>query len=127
LPLSQIVRLAASPDRGPFRGTGILATHDLPRRSGPADTGRLVAVKIVTVRVKGPIGPAMSQVFEDLEVRTETVLSGSLIDDASLHGLLARVRDLGLEVVDVHVADKSPSRQPTHDDDTIDAARPGPH
>jgi hypothetical protein len=85
-------------------------------------------VKYVTVRLKGPIGPAMSQVFEDLEVRTETVLTGSLIDDASLHGLLARVRDLGLEVVDVHVADNTRARQPMHDGgDTLDGARPGRH
>lgn len=85
-------------------------------------------MKYVTVRLKGPIGPAMSQVFEDLEVRTETVLTGSLIDDASLHGLLARVRDLGLEVVDVHVADNTRARQPMHDGgDRLDGARPRRH
>jgi hypothetical protein len=85
-------------------------------------------VKYVTVRLKGPIGPAMTQVFEELDVRTETVLSGSLIDDASLHGILARVRDLGLEVVDVHVADTPRSRQLPHDgDEMLDASRPGRH
>jgi hypothetical protein len=100
----------------------------MQRRSGATGTVRSVAVKYVTVRLKGPIGPTMSQVFDDLEVRTETVLSGSLVDDASLHGLLARVRDLGLEVVDVHVADNPRPRQPMHDgDDTLDAARPGRH
>jgi hypothetical protein len=70
----------------------------------------------------------MSHVFEDLDVRTETVLSGPLVDDASLHGILARVRDLGLEVVDVHVADDPRPPQPMHDgDDTFDAARTGRH
>jgi hypothetical protein len=100
----------------------------MQRRSGATGTVRSVAVKYVTVRLKGPIGPAMTQAFEDLDVRTETVLSGSLIDDASLHGILARVRDLGLEVVDVHVADNPRPRQPVRDgDDTLDAARPGHH
>jgi hypothetical protein len=103
-------------------------TLGVQRRSRPTGTARSVAVKYVTVRLKGPIGPAMTQVFEDLDVRTETVLSGSLIDDASLHGILARVRDLGLEVVDVHVADNPRPRQPGHDGDgTLDAARPSRH
>ena len=56
------------------------------------------------VRVVGRVGPAASEVFADFGVRVEptaTVLSGAL-DQAALHGLLVRVRDLGLELVDVH-------------------------
>ena len=56
------------------------------------------------VRVVGRVGPAASELFADLGVRVEptaTVLSGAL-DQAALHGLIARVRSLGLELVDVH-------------------------
>ena len=55
------------------------------------------------VRVLGKVGPAALQGFADFDVHVEptaTVLSGAL-DQATLHGLLTRVRDLGLELVDV--------------------------
>ena len=56
------------------------------------------------MHVVGRVGPAASEVFADFGVRVEptaTVLSGAL-DQAALHGLIARVRGLGLELVDVH-------------------------
>ena len=55
------------------------------------------------VRVLGRVGPAACHAFADFAVQAEptaTVLSGTL-DQAALHGLIARVRDLGLELVDV--------------------------
>jgi len=50
------------------------------------------------------MGPTIASAFDGMAVRTESVMSGELLDDAALHGLLERLRDLGLQVVDVHVS-----------------------
>jgi hypothetical protein len=55
------------------------------------------------IRVTGSIGPAAQEAFGGLAIDTEppsTVLSGEL-DQAALHGLIDRVRALGLELVDI--------------------------
>ena len=69
---------------------------------------RLAVVRVglvhVEVRVKGAIGPTIASAFDDVAVRTESVLSGDLVGDGSLHGLLERVRAMGLQVIDVHVS-----------------------
>jgi wyosine [tRNA(Phe)-imidazoG37] synthetase (radical SAM superfamily) len=57
------------------------------------------------IRVKGHIGDSWSSWFEGLTIRREeggeTVLSGTLVDEAALHGVLMKIRDLGLPLVEV--------------------------
>jgi hypothetical protein len=57
------------------------------------------------IRVEGHIGSSWSSWFEGLTIRCEengeTVLTGPLPDEAALHGVLVRVRDLGLPLVEV--------------------------
>ena len=47
--------------------------------------------------------------FDDLDLTHEddatTSLTGPVQDQAQLHGLLARIRDLGLTLISVHVLD----------------------
>jgi hypothetical protein len=72
--------------------------------------GGIVAQATYQIRVVGTLDSAARDAFEDLVVETEptlTVLRGQL-DQAALHGLLDRVRALGLELVDVRRA--SPER-----------------
>lgn len=58
----------------------------------------------VRIRVHGPIGPSMAAAFDDdLDLRTETVITGSVPDDAAVHGLLGRLQGFGLSVLDVQV------------------------
>jgi hypothetical protein len=56
------------------------------------------------IRVRGAIGDAVLHRFEEFDVEVEpveTVLSGPVRDQAELHGLLARIESLGLELVEV--------------------------
>jgi hypothetical protein len=56
---------------------------------------------IYEIRIRGAVGSRTASAFEGMEVRTETVLRGAMDDQAALHGVLDRLRDLGLELLDV--------------------------
>jgi len=53
------------------------------------------------IRIRGALSARMRSAFEPMTACTETVLRGRVEDQAALHGLLERVRDLGLELLDV--------------------------
>ena len=56
------------------------------------------------IRVNGRVSPAQLERFEDMETEAgpvETVLHGPIRDQAELHGLLDRVKTLGLELIEV--------------------------
>ena len=59
----------------------------------------------VEIRVKGRIDEHWSDWFEGLTVthtgESDTVLTGSVVDQAALYGLLTRLRDLGLTLLSV--------------------------
>ena len=63
----------------------------------------------VEIRVKGQIDEHWSEWFDDLTIthtdQNETVLTGPVVDQAALHGLLAKLRDLGLPIVSVNLSE----------------------
>jgi hypothetical protein len=62
------------------------------------------------IRVKGILDRRWTGWFEGLQVSTdgdETVIAGLVADQASLHGLLNKVRDLGLFLISVRHLDGS--------------------
>ena len=74
------------------------------------------------IRVKGHLDGRWSEWFGGLEITNlengETMFSGNIVDQAALHGVLAKVRDLNLALV--AVSSESPERQ----DLAIRTARP---
>ena len=55
------------------------------------------------IRVKGYLALSRSETFDGMQVTLtpdgETTLSGAVADQAALHGLLARIRDLNLTLI----------------------------
>jgi hypothetical protein len=62
----------------------------------------------VEIRVQGQIDETWSEWFGGLTIvhtdEGETTLTGSVTDEAALHGLLAKIRDLGLQLLSVNRA-----------------------
>jgi hypothetical protein len=64
------------------------------------------------ITVRGVAGPWVRGVFDDTEVSVvgdTTVLRRPGADQAALHGLLRRIQDLGLELLDVHRESAEPA------------------
>jgi hypothetical protein len=55
------------------------------------------------IRVEGHLGPGWSEWFAGMTLTHtdtgDTLLSGPVVDQAALHGLLAKIRDLNLTLV----------------------------
>ena len=68
------------------------------------------------IRLKGHLEPRWADWFDGLTLTQErdgtTVLSGSVVDQAALHGLLAKIRDLGLPLLGVRVVDDGGTAHP---------------
>ena len=70
---------------------------------------------IFEIRIKGHLGQQWKDWFEGLTISLEddgdTLLKGPVVDQAALHGLLKKVRDLGMPLVSVDPV-KSDHRDP---------------
>jgi hypothetical protein len=72
---------------------------------------------IYQIRVKGHLDSQWTDWFEGLTITLEedgdTLLTGPVSDQAALHGLLKKVRDLGLSLLSVNqVPSLEPANQP---------------
>ena len=57
------------------------------------------------IRVRGPIGPTIMQAFPTLTATRsghDTLLTGSLPDEAALYGVIHQLEALGLQLLEIH-------------------------
>ena len=61
------------------------------------------------IRLKGHVDQQWADWFEDLTITLEdngdTLLAGFIVDQAALHGLLKKVRDLGIPLISINPID----------------------
>ena len=73
---------------------------------------------VYQIRVKGHLGPQWTDWFGGMTITLEdngdTLLTGPVVDQAALHGLLKRVRDLGVPLISaIRVKPSSRQMRPT--------------
>jgi hypothetical protein len=68
--------------------------------------------QIYAIRVEGQLAELWSEWFEGLAIHTddsgETILSGLLVDQAALLGVLARIHALNLTLISVNRSSRQP-------------------
>ena len=72
---------------------------------------------VYQIRIEGHLGPLWADAFDGLSITLEddghTLVTGPAIDQAALHGLLRKIRDLGMPLVSVILVDGGPVGVPT--------------
>jgi hypothetical protein len=65
---------------------------------------------IYQIRIKGHLGSEWTDWFEGLTITREdngdTLLTGPVVDQAALHGLLKKIRDLGMTLISIQTINK---------------------
>ena len=68
------------------------------------------APKIFQIRIQGHLGQQWAGWFDGLTIALEkdgnTLLSGPVIDQSALHGILKKIRDLGMPLLSVNTVDR---------------------
>jgi hypothetical protein len=71
--------------------------------------------KYYQIVVKGHLDAKWSEWFNDMTIQNmpdgDAVLSGIVVDQAALHGLLIKIRDLGLVLISVRSLEDENGRQ----------------
>ena len=87
-----------------------------------ASTDDRHAPRCYELRLQGHLDTRWAAWFDGLSLTHEsdgtTVIHGSVVDQAALHGLLGKVRDLGLPLVSVNQVDPKQANGPDVNSDT---------
>ncbi len=76
--------------------------------------------KIFQIRIKGHLGQQWAGWFDGLTIVLEedgnTLISGPVIDQSALHGILKKIRDLGMPLLSINSVDPNQSTKADSDE-----------
>jgi hypothetical protein len=85
-------------------------TNEIEPASDPCEPA------IYQIRIKGHLGPQWADWFAGLSVTLvddgDTLLTGPVSDQAGLHGLLKKIRDLGMPLLSVNCIEPGHAEKP---------------
>jgi hypothetical protein len=91
-------------------------------KATPASTGDQYELGLYEIRLKGHLDDKWADWFEGLTITREdngeTLLRGPVVDQAALHSVLRKVRDLGLPLLSVIQVERKPANGPDGNTDT---------
>lgn len=68
---------------------------------------------VCQIRLKGHLGMQWSDWFDGMTISLEddgdTLITGPVVDQAALHGLLKKIRDLGIPLISVNCIEPDPA------------------
>ena len=93
-------------------------------KATPASPGDQKETGLYEIRIKGHLDDKWADWFEGLTITRadngETLLRGSVVDQAALHGVLRKVRDLGLPLLSVIQVERKQANGPDGNTGTND-------
>ncbi len=73
------------------------------------------APRVYQIRLKGHLRNQWADWFEGMTIMLEedgsTLLTGVVIDQSALHGILKKIRDLGMPLLSLHSGDPNEARE----------------
>lgn len=68
---------------------------------------------VYQIRIKGHLDSRWSDWLEQMDITQaangETILTGPIVDQAALHGVITKVRDLGLPLISIEQVEPAPN------------------
>ncbi len=98
--------------------SGVMVIMDVPNMPDEGNRGNDPGRPMVyEIRLRGHLGPQWREWFMGLTIRLEengnTLLAGTVVDQAALHGILKKVRDLGMPLLAINIVGPEAETLPT--------------